>query len=184
MQLKVIKADASLEQYLHTKVIGTINNALGMVGQADIHIEEELAEVVTYFLYHRQDRRRVTSSEIFSVIKAALTATGHEEAAAVLAEHHFERKLNDSYWDGWDSFNATRGIDNVSFVMLNSTSGITRQLYVDEMHFEIEPIEFKIFPEEVRTIVSDKKIGALTNMTYEDLREIIGEDYRFRIEIL
>ena len=96
MQLKVIKADASVEEYLHTKVIGTLNNALGMVGQADMHIAEELAQVVTYFLYHRQDRRRVTSSEILSVIKAALAAIGHEEAAALLTEQHFERKLKRS----------------------------------------------------------------------------------------
>jgi len=96
MQLKVVKADGAVEQYLHTKVMGTINNALGGVGQADIYIAEELAEVVTYYLYHRQDRHNVTSREVFSVIKAVLAATGHEEAAIVLSEHHFERKLNRS----------------------------------------------------------------------------------------
>lgn len=93
MQLKVIKADTTVEEYLHTKVVGTLNNALGMVCQADIHIAEELAEVVTYFLYHHRNRRRVTSSEVLSVIKATLAATGHEEAAAMLTEHHFQRKL-------------------------------------------------------------------------------------------
>lgn len=96
MQLKVIKADGGVEEYLHTKVIGTVNNALSRVGQADIHIAEELADVVTYFLYHRQDRRRANSGEIFSIIKAALAATGHEEAAALLTEHHFKRKLKRS----------------------------------------------------------------------------------------
>lgn len=96
MQLKVVKADGAVEQYLHTKVMGTINNALGGVGQADIYIAEEFAEVVTYYLYHRQDRHNVTSREVFSVIKAVLAATGHEEAAIALSEHHFERKLNRS----------------------------------------------------------------------------------------
>jgi len=96
MQLKVIKADGGIEEYLHTKVIGTISNALGRIGQADICIAEQLAEVVTYFLYHRQDRRAVSSSEIFSIIKAVLAATSYEEAAVALSEQHFERKLKRS----------------------------------------------------------------------------------------
>jgi transcriptional regulator NrdR family protein len=95
-QLKVIKEDGSVEEYLHTKVIGTISNALGEIGQPDICIAEQLAEVVTYFLYHRQSRRRVISNEVFSMIKAVLTATGYEDAAIALSEHHFERKLKRS----------------------------------------------------------------------------------------
>lgn len=96
MQLKVIKADGAVEEYLHTKVIGTINNALGRIGQADMYIAEELAEVVTYYLYHRQDQNNVTSNEVFSIIKAVLTATGHEDAALALSEYQFERKLKRS----------------------------------------------------------------------------------------
>jgi len=96
MQLKVIKADGGVEEYLHTKVIGTISNALSRMGQPDISVAEELAEVVTYFLYNRQGRRSVTSSEIFSIIKTVLTATKYEEAAVALSEHHFERKLKRS----------------------------------------------------------------------------------------
>ena len=95
-QLKVIKADGSKEEYSHTKVMGAINNALSKIGQADVYIAEQLAEVVTYFLYHRQNRRRVSSSEIFSIIKAVLTATGHEEAAVGISEYHYERKLKRS----------------------------------------------------------------------------------------
>jgi len=93
MQLKVIKADGSVEEYLYTKVIGTINNALGIVDQADISVAEELAEVVTYFLYHKQKHHGLTSSEIFSMVKVVLTATGYEDAAVALSERHFERKL-------------------------------------------------------------------------------------------
>jgi len=37
-QLKVIKADGSIEEYLHTKVMGTLNNALGEIEQANIDI--------------------------------------------------------------------------------------------------------------------------------------------------
>ena len=96
MQLKVIKTDGSVEQYLHTKIIGTISNALGRTGRPDISVAEELAEVVTFFLYQGKNRRSVTSSEILSMIKAVLTATKYEEAAVALSEHHFERKLKRS----------------------------------------------------------------------------------------
>jgi hypothetical protein len=95
-QLKVIKADGSIEEYLHTKVMGTINNALGEVGLANIDIAEEFAEVVTFFLYNQYNRRTVTSDDIFSMIKVVLAATGYEDAAVALSEHHFERKLKRS----------------------------------------------------------------------------------------
>ncbi|MBN1393143.1 MAG: hypothetical protein JW947_10120 [Sedimentisphaerales bacterium] len=100
IRLKVKKADGSIEEYLHTKVIGTINNALANDGEADVQVAEQLADVVTYFLYHRDGEscqtkisRTVTSGEIFSVIKAVLTSTMYEDAALVLSEHHFSRKL-------------------------------------------------------------------------------------------
>ena len=96
MQLKVIKADGTVEQYLHTKVIGTISNALGSNGRPDTYVAEELAEVVTYYLYNRQNRRSATSSEILSIIKAVLSATSYEDAAVALSEHHFERRLKRS----------------------------------------------------------------------------------------
>ena len=96
MQLKVIKADGSVEEYLHTKIIGAISTALASVDQADICIAEELAEAVTYFLYRKRNRRRISSSEIFSIVEAVLTATGYEDAAIGLSEHHFDRKLKRS----------------------------------------------------------------------------------------
>jgi transcriptional regulator NrdR family protein len=95
-QLKVIKADGSIEEYLHTKVMGTINNALGQVDLANIDIAEEFAEVVTFFLYNQYNRRTVTSSDIFSMIKVVLAATGYEDAAVALSEHHFGRRLKRS----------------------------------------------------------------------------------------
>ncbi len=95
-QLKVIKADGSVEEYLHTKVMGSINNALGEAELANIELAEHFAEVVTYYLYHQQDQRTVTSSEIFSVIKAVLSTTGYEAAAVALSERHFMRKLRRS----------------------------------------------------------------------------------------
>ncbi len=122
VQLKVIKANGSVEEYLHTKVIGAISNALAQVGEPDIGVAEQLAEVVTYFLYRRQNCHThqgepvgspvtaepvsawpsqaripgVTSSEILSMIKVVLTATNFGEAAIALSENHFERKLKRS----------------------------------------------------------------------------------------
>lgn len=96
MGLKVTKTDGSVEEYLYTKVMGTISNALGIIGQADISIAKELSEVVTYYLYHRQGGLAVTSSEIFSIIQAVLTATGNEDAAIALSEYNFERRLKRS----------------------------------------------------------------------------------------
>jgi hypothetical protein len=95
-QLRVVKTDGSIEEYLHTKVLGTISNAIAGAGQADIYVAEQFAEVVTYYLYHQESHRSVASMEILSVIKAVLTSTGYEEAAAALSEHHLERKLKRS----------------------------------------------------------------------------------------
>ena len=92
-QLQVTKTDGTTEEYIHTKVIGTINNAFSAVGRPDIAMAEDLAEVVTYYLYHQQDRRHVSSSEILTMIKAVLTSTGYEAAAAALGEHAVERRL-------------------------------------------------------------------------------------------
>ena len=96
MQIKVIKADGSVEEYLYTKVMGTINNALSTVDQADVDIAEQLAEVVTYFLYHEKKTRSINSNEIFSIVKMVLAATGFEDVAAALNERHFQRRLKRS----------------------------------------------------------------------------------------
>ncbi|NLH40810.1 MAG: hypothetical protein GX448_03135 [Planctomycetes bacterium] len=93
-QLLVIKTDGTTEEYIHTKVIGTINNALSAGGRPDMAMAEDLAEVVTYYLYRRQDDRQVSSSEILSMIKAVLVSTGFEAAAVALGEHTIGRRLN------------------------------------------------------------------------------------------
>ena len=92
-QLQVTKTDGTTEEYIHTKVIGTINNAFSAAGRPDIAMAEDLAEVVTYYLYHNQDQRQVSSSEILAMIKAVLTSTGHEAAAEALGEHAVKRRL-------------------------------------------------------------------------------------------
>jgi hypothetical protein len=93
MKLKVMKSDGVAEEYLHTKVMGAISNAISGVGEADVCVAEQLAEVVTYFLHQREGSRCVTSDEIFSIVKAVLTVTGYEDAAVALNEHRYRRQL-------------------------------------------------------------------------------------------
>ncbi len=95
-QLQVTKSDGTTEEYIHTKVVGTINNALSASGRSDMAMAEDLAEVVTYYLYRRQNGRQVSSSEIFSMVKAVLVSTGFEGAALALGEHAIGRRLNRS----------------------------------------------------------------------------------------
>ena len=92
-QLKVVKADGEIEEYIHTKVIGTISSALSKVGRDDVYIAEQLADVVTYYLYNEEGTNSVTSSEILSIIIAILTETGYENAAEALSEYHYRRKF-------------------------------------------------------------------------------------------
>jgi hypothetical protein len=92
-QLKVVKADGDIEEYVHTKIIGTISIALGKAGRDDVYIAEQLADVVTYYLYNQENTHSVASGEIFSIIVAVLTETGYEDAADALCEYHFRRKM-------------------------------------------------------------------------------------------
>ena len=98
--------------------------------------------------------------------------------------YHFEKKLVASEWDGWTSFNPANGIDSITFYIQGSTSSITRKLEVDELHFEKEPLKIVKYPEQIVSIVSKKKIDALNNLTYEELQNALGGDYKFRIEIV
>ncbi len=90
-QLKVIKVDGTEEGYLHTKVFATFVNAFAE--PADASVAGELAEAVTFYLYGRYGSNKITSSEILSIIQAVLSSTGHDNAAANLAEHRCKRNL-------------------------------------------------------------------------------------------
>ena len=92
-QLQVIKSDGSTEEYLHTKVWATLNHAFDSVQQSDSYMTEQLADVVTYYLYQHHAKKYVSSNEILAVIKVVLTNTGYDEAAMALSEHHRERRL-------------------------------------------------------------------------------------------
>lgn len=98
--------------------------------------------------------------------------------------YHLERNISSSEWTGWSTFNASNGIAQIMIYMVNSTPGVTKSLKVDDLHFELRPLEVKSFAEEVKPVVSRKKVDALSDLDYEKLREILEEDYRFRIEII
>jgi hypothetical protein len=93
MQLKVIKADGTEEGYLHTKVLATLVNAFAEPAENNTSVARELAEAVTFYLYSKYGRNKITSSEILSITQAVLSSTGHNDAAANLAEHHYRRSL-------------------------------------------------------------------------------------------
>ncbi len=96
-KLKVVKSDGTTEEYFHTKVVGTAANALCAAGQPDIHAAQEIADAVTFFLYQTIQpgaaQGSISAIEILSILKTVLADTGFEEAAVLLNEHHFERKL-------------------------------------------------------------------------------------------
>lgn len=113
-QLLVIKADGSPEEYLHTKVWATLNHAFDSISQSDTFTAEQLADVVTYYLYQDHTKREVVSSEILAVIKVVLANTGYEDAALALSEHHRERQLRRNRteviaWD-IDDWSDTQGL--------------------------------------------------------------------------
>jgi hypothetical protein len=91
-KIRVIKADGSIEDYLHTKVLAAINNCMTACGHFDILFTEEFAEVITYHLY-KQKVHTVRSDVIFALVKAVLCSTGFEDAAEILTNHQWRRSL-------------------------------------------------------------------------------------------
>jgi hypothetical protein len=92
MQIQILKADGILEDYLNTKIIGTINYALDLIDQPNILVAEQFAEVITYHLYEKQNMT-VKSEEIHLLIESVLTGTGYDNAAIALNQHRNMRHL-------------------------------------------------------------------------------------------
>jgi hypothetical protein len=97
--------------------------------------------------------------------------------------YHFERQLDSSLWTIFGGFNASEGIDLILFDMYNSTPDLTRTLKVDGLHFKKKPLEVKTFPEEKITAVSVTKFDALKNISYDETRKTVGENYKFSLEV-
>jgi len=127
-------------------------------------------------------------TELSSVTALLNDGSGSITYAIPIAEfdsrqwYHFSRNLTSSQWTGWSGFNSA-AIDYVAFFMTNSTPSAKSGLKVDGLHFGPWPLEVTVFPTESELAVSRKKVDAMNNMSYDDLRAVLGEDYRFRVEI-
>jgi hypothetical protein len=93
MQLKVIKTDGSMEDYIHTKILKTICSCLPHDVDNDIMIAEQLTEAVTYYLYNDYNRNVITSNELLTIIQLVLTETGYDIAADNLTENYHTRLM-------------------------------------------------------------------------------------------
>ena len=96
MQLSVIKNDGSVEEYLHTKVLGTINRALDDVSRTNIIAAEQFAEAVTFHLYHNSNSSNIKSDDVHHLVIKALIETGYPDAALALKEHRMIRNIQRS----------------------------------------------------------------------------------------
>jgi len=93
MQIRVTKADGSVEPYLHTKVLGTLNHALALVDNDCLYAAEQLAEAVTFYVYGTNKRIMLTTDEVHLMIVSVLTGTGYGHAAQALGQHRHQRRL-------------------------------------------------------------------------------------------
>ena len=93
MQLTVEKSDGSEEIYRHTKVLGTIAAALSESNMYQPQVAEEMAEAVTIYLRHEYGTGTISFDEIYAMIQAVLTDTGHEQAAICLHDHRVKRQM-------------------------------------------------------------------------------------------
>lgn len=87
---RVLKADSSVEPYIHTKVLAALCNGFSERSINDTGLCEQLAEVITYYVYQRQETV-VSVETVFSIIKAVLTETGYSDIAEALSEHRNKR---------------------------------------------------------------------------------------------
>jgi hypothetical protein len=93
MRIRVLKCDGVVEPYLHTKVLGTFHNALASVDENDLTAAEQLAEAVTFYLYHGGPSHTISSDQIHLLIQSVLASTGFPTAAEALNNHRLQRKL-------------------------------------------------------------------------------------------
>lgn len=93
MRIRVLKCDGVVEPYLHTKVLGSFHNALAAVDENDLTAAEQLAEAVTFYLYHNAPSHTVSSDQVHLLIQSVLASTGFPAAGEALNKHRLMRKL-------------------------------------------------------------------------------------------
>ncbi|HIJ67281.1 MAG TPA: hypothetical protein HPP87_00015 [Planctomycetes bacterium] len=121
MQLKVKKADGSIEQYLHTKVIGTFSNALALIEEPNVFAAEQFADAITFYLYRRRGVFTVSTDEIHLMAQAVLSATGYENAARALNEHRLNRRMKRGRIEVVDGYEADSGNEPAGLCRWNKT---------------------------------------------------------------
>lgn len=133
---------------------------------------------------------KVDDTTSLSDVKVAVsdgTSTPYKDILSDMSSNTwylFEKELSSTVWtDNWGTFNASEGIDFVRFYITNSTPSLTRTLKIDDLRFEKKPLEVKEFPAKKIPAISSRKVKALRNYAYEQLKKGIGEDYKFVIEI-
>ena len=124
MQLQVIKKDGTTEQYMHTKVLGTFNNALDAVGRTNIIAAEQFAEAVTFHLYHNIDTTTIKGDDIHQYVLIVLKETNYTDAAAALHEHRLCRSIKRARVE----VNCHSHVDNTSHTSLWNKSHIIMSL--------------------------------------------------------
>jgi hypothetical protein len=115
-----------------------------------------------------------------------------------LAWHHIVNSSGTIYVDGSQaSEKIFISFTSSELIIGNSSDGVYYNGTLDEIRIynralstdEIitlnnsSPLSVKTFPAQEISAISQKKLQALRNLTYENLREALGEEYKFRIEI-
>jgi hypothetical protein len=98
--------------------------------------------------------------------------------------YHFEKELSSTAgWTNWTAFNASNGIDYVDFYLINDSVDLTRTLKIDGLHFKKKPLTVKTFPEEHVEAISYNKFNTMRNLSYDELKKTIGENYKLSVKI-
>jgi len=98
--------------------------------------------------------------------------------------YHFEKELSSTAgWPNWDAFNASNGINYIVFFAENNTPDLARTLKIDGLHFKKNPLIIKPFPEESIEAISYNKFDIMRNLSYDELKKTIGENYKLSVKI-
>ncbi len=134
MKIRVLKEDGVIEDYKHTKVFGTLNNALALVDQASVFTAEQLAEAITFYFYKKQDSQLLKSEQVHLLVMSVLQGTGYQNAAKKLNEHRLNRKIKRNRMSVINSFkrddpdNASKWDKGVIVKKLVASGAINRDL--------------------------------------------------------
>ncbi|MDI6825716.1 MAG: hypothetical protein QMD36_00780 [Candidatus Aenigmarchaeota archaeon] len=101
----------------------------------------------------------------------------------VLAPEWYKITLPLSEFLTYGSGYSLENIDNITIGCFNDSNNVSFEFKVDNLHFEKEPLEVKVFPEEHILAVSSSKFDVLQNISYDEARKSVGENYKFRMEV-